>query len=365
MFKNLGLPEQVTLAVLGAALLIGLALAVALARGLFQARSLVRREFTAYFLSPIAYVVLVVFLAVTGQRFAAALSLLTAAGPKGTESPMQTMFAPTEARVGEEDFWLVFLFWLVFVFIPPLLTMRLFAEERASGTLELLMTAPLRDWQVVLSKYLACLAFYVVLWLPTLLYLPALLGAGTPRLQPAWTPFSILLLAGLAALLLGGLLLFPRLGTRGRLVSLALVLAGAGATAAGAWLHYTRDATHLLEVPIALDPYPVLTTYLGLFLAGAMFLALGLLVSSLVRDQLVAAILSLALSLPFLGAAFWRFDQDGGALSQTVYFFSVPLHFDRAFTRGILDTRPVVLYASTALCCLFLTVRSLESRRWQ
>ena len=52
-------------------------------------------------------------------------------------------------------------------------------------------------------------------------------------------------------------------------------------------------------------------------------------------------------------------------LYQVVYFFSVPLHFDRAFTRGVIDTRPVVLYGSTTLFCLFLTVRSLESRRWQ
>ena len=95
------------------------------------------------------------------------LGLLTASGPVGTESPMQTMFADER-------------FWLVFLFIPPLLTMRLFAEERSSGTLEMLMTAPLRDWQVVLCKYLACLAFYTVLWLPTLLYLPALLGAQQP-----------------------------------------------------------------------------------------------------------------------------------------------------------------------------------------
>ena len=74
--------------------------------------------------------------------------------------------------------WLVFvvylLFWLIYLAIPPLLTMRLFAEERGSGTLELLMTSPLRDWQVVLSKYVACFAFYAFLWLPTLAYLPVL-----------------------------------------------------------------------------------------------------------------------------------------------------------------------------------------------
>jgi hypothetical protein len=55
----------------------------------------------------------------------------------------------------------------------------------------------------------------------------------------------------------------------------------------------------------------------------------------------------------------------GSDLYHRLYFFSVPLHFDRAFTRGLLDTRPLILYGSTALFCLFLTVRSLESRRWQ
>src|SRR5207253_7576595 len=141
--------------------------------------SLVRREFGAYFLSPIAYVVMAVFLAVTGHLFYLTLMQLTAAGPKGVEFPMQLM-------LGDEKFWLVYLF------IPPLLTMRLFAEERSTGTLEVLMTAPLTDWQVVLSKYLACLAFYVILWLPTLLYLPALMGAQKPIWQAAWTPYSIL-----------------------------------------------------------------------------------------------------------------------------------------------------------------------------
>jgi ABC-type transport system involved in multi-copper enzyme maturation permease subunit len=351
LFTALDNLRWLTLPLLGAAGLIGLVLLVVLALGLFAARSLVRREFAAYFLSPIAYVVLVVFLLVTGHLFAVTLGLLSTTGPKGTEWPMRTMF-------GDERFWLVFLF------IPPLLTMRLFAEERSSGTLELLMTAPLRDWQVVLAKYFACLAFYVVLWLPTLLYLPFLLGAQAPRFEPAWTPWSVLLLAGLASLLTGAVLLLPRLGTTGRLVSLGLVGVGALVTGLGAWLHYTRDAVHLVEIPVALDPYPVLATYLGMFLAGAMFLALGLLVSSLVRDQLVAAILSLALGLLFIVAGFWR-PADGGTLYQAVYFFSVPLHFEHAFTRGVLDTRPVVLYASTALCCLFLTVRSLESRRWQ
>src|SRR5947208_12870062 len=148
--------------------------------------SLIRREFSAYFLSPIAYVVLAVFLAVTGHLFYLTLMQLTAAGPKGVEFPMQLM-------LGDEKFWLVYLF------IPPLLTMRLFAEERSTGTLEVLMTAPLKDWQVVLSKYLACFAFYLILWLPTLVYLPILLDLQQPQWQPVWSTWSILLLSGLGA----------------------------------------------------------------------------------------------------------------------------------------------------------------------
>jgi ABC-type transport system involved in multi-copper enzyme maturation permease subunit len=306
----------------------------------------------AYFLSPVAYVVLVVFLLVTGHLFYLTMRLLTETGPRGAEFPLQVMF-------GDERFWLVFLF------IPPLLTMRLFAEERSTGTLEMLMTTPLRDWQVVLSKYLACLGFYVLLWLPTLVYLPVLLDLREPILQPAWTPRSITMLAGLGLLLVGLLGLLPSLGTKARLISLLLILLGGVAAGVGGWLHYTRDPRHLLEIPAGIDPMPVLSSYLGLFLAGAMFLALGLLVSSLVRSQMVAALVTLLLCLVFIVAGFWRPEMETSSLAyQVIYFFSVPLHFSHDFSRGLIDTRHLVLYVSVACFCLFLTVRSLESRRW-
>src|SRR6516165_1115300 len=206
--------------------------------------SLIKREFTAYFLSPIAYVVMAVFLLVTGHLFYLTMKLLTESGPRGIEFPMQ-------AFLGDERFWLVFLF------IPPLLTMRLFAEERGSGTLEMLLTAPIRDWQVVVAKFLACLGFYIVLWLPTLVYVPVLTNLDS---------------AGHARI----------------------------------------------------DAWPVVTSYVGLLLAGAMFLALGLFVSSLVRSQMVAALISLVLSLGFVLAAFWRPEMDTAGLTyRLLYFFSV------------------------------------------
>lgn len=248
--------------------------------------SLIHREFNAYFLSPIAYVVLAVFLAVTGHLFNLSLDLLTARGPRGLAYPMQLM-------VNDVSFWLVFLF------IPPLLTMRLFAEERSTGTLEMLLTAPLRDWQIVLAKFTACYGFYVLMWLPTLLYLPILLN---------W-------------------------------------VGGAGSS---------------------LDPRPVITTYLGLALTGAMFISIGLLVSSLVRSQMVAALLSLFAGLVFIVLGIWRPDMDAsGTMYQVFYYLTVPLHFERNFSRGLVDTRNIVLYVSMTAFCLFLTVRSLESRRWR
>jgi len=357
MFAAYAVNEWVALSCLGAMAAVLLVALGFLLVGLFDARSLVRREFFAYFLSPIAYVVMVVFLAVTGHLFYLTMEQLTAAGPKGVEFPMQLM-------LGDERFWLVFLF------IPPLLTMRLFAEERGAGTLEMLMTTPLRDWQVVMSKYVACFGFYLVMWLPTLVYLPVLLDLGMPVYQESFTPYSIALVVGLGLIVVSILLALLPGGTSMRLTAVALLVAGIAAVAVGGYQHYFVEVKAgtpaLFTVPTGIDPMPVLASYVGLILAGAMFLALGLLVSSLVRSQMVAALLSLVLCLAFIVVGFWRPEMDAGStLYQVLMFFSVPLHFSRDFSRGLIDTRHLILYGSVAVFALFLTVRSLESRRWR
>ena len=328
--------------------------------------SLVRREFSAYFLSPIAYAMLAVFLAVTGLLFYLSLDLLTARGPRGLAYPMQLLVNHI-------------IFWLVFLFIPPLLTMRLFAEERATGTLEMLLTAPLRDWQIVLSKYFASFAFYVVMWLPTLLYLPILLNWNV--IWENWTVANGLALLtgnGVAGWLLG-------LGLIGLVVGLvsvvlpvasmrwfglgALGLGGVIMAAASLWL-YTLDVRPTL-IELSVDPWPVVTSYIGVALAGAMFLAIGMLISSLFKSQMVAALFALFIGLIFIIVGyvitgFWRVDLDSsGDIYRILYYFSIPLHFERNFSRGLIDTRQLVLYGSLALFCIFMTIRSLESRRWR
>src|SRR5215212_4548471 len=116
---------------------------------------LLGREIRSYFYSPVAYVVLVFFLLVAGVDFYFQISFM---------NQRQLQYTVQEA------FFNSIFFWFAFVLIFPLITMRLFAEEFKLGTIEPLMTAPVRDWQVVLSKFFGALIFYFVLWLPTLIY---------------------------------------------------------------------------------------------------------------------------------------------------------------------------------------------------
>jgi len=117
--------------------------------------TLLGREIKSYFYSPIAYVVLFYFLLLTGFNFHAGVSFLNR--------------GPTEVTVIEAFFNTV-LFWFPFVLIFPLITMRTYSEEFRMGTFEPLTTAPVTDWQVVLSKYFGSVVFYVILWAPSFSY---------------------------------------------------------------------------------------------------------------------------------------------------------------------------------------------------
>jgi ABC-2 type transport system permease protein len=117
--------------------------------------TLLSREVSSYFYSPIAYIVLFFFLFVSGADFYFQISFMNQRA--------------VQYSVQEAFFNSVF-FWFAFVLIFPLITMRSFAEEFKLGTIEPLMTAPVRDWQVVLAKFFGAIVFYAVLWVPTLLY---------------------------------------------------------------------------------------------------------------------------------------------------------------------------------------------------
>lgn len=151
------------------------------------------RELRAYFFSPLAYIVLTVLLLVNGFVFWLIVSFLS--------DPRAGIGAPLELFFGQ-----TFFFWLVLLFLTPVLTMRLLSEERRSGTIEVLMTAPITETQVVLGKFMAALVLYVILWLPTLIYAGIIARYGSVDWGPVASGYlgvlgigSVFLSAGLFA----------------------------------------------------------------------------------------------------------------------------------------------------------------------
>src|SRR5437667_3274475 len=115
--------------------------------------TLVRRELSGYFFSMTGYVIIAAAMLLLGFSFVDLLK--------------QLQHEPTSMPV-TELFYATWFFWLILLLTTPVITMRLFALEKFSGTFETLMTAPVKDLQVVLAKFSAALLFYIAMWLPLL-----------------------------------------------------------------------------------------------------------------------------------------------------------------------------------------------------
>jgi len=245
--------------------------------------TLTRREVATYFLSMTGYVILAGAMFLLGFSF---VVLLVKLQNEPTSMPVTELFYITP------------FFWLILLLATPVITMRLFALEKFSGTFETLMTAPVSDLQVVLAKFTAGLVFYAVMWLP----------------------------------LLGCLLVVQ---------------------------HFTNAQT-------GLDASVVASTYLGILLLGGLFVSLGCCASALTRSQVTAVMISLGFgaSLFLLGVLSSQFPAQAEWQAQV---FAALSFFEQMhdFARGVVDTRPVVLYLSLTLFFLFLNLRILESRRWK
>jgi len=247
-----------------------------------------RKEMRLYFGSPVAYVVFTFFLVISGWFFS---QIFLFYSDISMRSLMQPQFGQNLSITDNVMRPLFTNMSVVLLFFMPMLTMRLFAEEKRSGTMELLLTYPVRDGEVLAGKFLASAALY--------------------------------------ALLLGLTLLYP-----------------------GLVAYFAR-----------VEWGPVLTGYLGLLLVGGTFLAVGLLVSSLTENQIVAGFGSFGLLLA-LWVVGWGAEFAGGTLRTVLQYLSITEHLD-GFSRGIIDTKDVVYYASAIALALFLTLRSLESKRWR
>ena len=154
--------------------------------------AIIRRELIAYFSSPLAYIVMTAFLLMQGYIFYLIVSFLN--------NPQTPAMTPLRLFFGGTIF-----FWLFLLFVVPVITMRLIAEERRSGTIEVLLTSPVTEAQVVVGKFLAAMAFYLALWLPTVLYVVILARHSKIDLGPVAAGYLGVVLLGFMFLAVGTL----------------------------------------------------------------------------------------------------------------------------------------------------------------
>jgi ABC-2 type transport system permease protein len=140
-----------------------------------------RRELYAYFVSPIAYLVAAAFLVLSGLFFIVGVA-------RWQDATLEPMFGSLS---------------IVLIFLAPVLTMRLLSREQDQGTIELLLTAPVRDWEVVAGKFLSSLIYYAGTVAVTGLYIPVLVLYGNPDLGTIGAGYLGMILLGAALLALG------------------------------------------------------------------------------------------------------------------------------------------------------------------
>jgi len=232
---------------------------------------LFKKELMSYFNSPIAYIFIGVFLIVGNWLFFKSFFLIG-------QVSMRAYFD--------------LLPW-IFLFLSPALTMRLWAEEKKSGTIEFLLTLPITDWQVVLAKFFSALIF---------MFISLLLSASIP-----------------------------------------VTLAALG----------------------NVDMGPIIGGYLGAIFLGGAYLSLGLFISSLTKNQIIAFILGMvACFLAFIIGADFVLIGMPQFLVPTMKFLGLGGHFYNV-AKGVIDSKDVIYYVSFIFVFLWLNAKVIETREWK
>ncbi len=236
-----------------------------------------KKEFKLYFSSWIAYILSSVFLIMSGYFFYTDLNFFILWGGQDLSLGMWQYFF-NDVR-------------FIMLLMIPLLTMRLFAEEKKTGTMEALLTFPLKDGEILLGKFGACLAIFVIMLALTLLC-PALLYF-----------------------------------------------------------------MHNIELT------PVAAGYLGLLLIGSSFISLGTFISSLTEKEIVSAFVTFISLLLFWFIA-WNEAAVNELLIKILLRISLFDHFS-SFANGAIESKDIIFNLSFTLFFLFLTLKSLEARKWR
>ncbi len=247
--------------------------------------AIANKELRSYFASPIAYIVLGFFAFLFGWFYVTILSYFVQASMQMNQFGRQSVNINQQMIRGLLQNVTVLLLLML-----PMITMRTYSEEKRSGTIELLLTSPLTDFQIIVGKFLGALALYATMLLITTIHMAVLFYYG----RPEWKP--------------------------------------------------------------------IVAAYAGLLLMGGCFISVGLFISSLTKNQIVAAMATFAVFL-FLWVINWIgsfYPQVEGITS----YLSIIEHFDD-FAKGVIDTTHLIYYLSFITFGLFLTAKSVDSERWR
>ncbi len=249
--------------------------------------AIAQKELKSYFSSPIAYIVIGFFAFVYGYFYWVMLAYFVRAGMQ------MSQFGPQTMNINEQLIRpLLSNVTVVVLFVMPMITMRTYAEEKRSGTIELLLTSPLSDFQIIMGKFLGALFLYGVMLAITVIHIGMLFLYGSPE----WKP--------------------------------------------------------------------LVTAYLGLLLLGGSFIALGLFISSLTKNQIVASMITFAVFLMFWVISWAGSVSSGGMLADVLSYLSIIDHFDD-FSKGVIDTKHLIYYFSFISFGLYLTAKSVDMERWR
>jgi gliding motility-associated transport system permease protein len=251
--------------------------------------AIAQKELKSYFAGPIAYIAIGLWALLYGYFFVAILQYFMRQSMQMNQFGMQ---GPQAVNVNQMLIRpLLQNVTIMILFVMPMVTMRTYSEEKRSGTIELLLTAPLTDFQIIMGKFLGAMALYGVMLLVTMLHIGLLFVYGHP------------------------------------------------------------------------EPKPILTAYLGLLLLGGCFISLGLLISSLTKNQIVAGMVTFAVFL-LLWIITWIGSFSGPTVDQLTQYLSIIDHLED-FSKGVIDTKHLIYYVSFITFGLFLTAKSVDSERWR
>lgn len=244
---------------------------------------LFNRELKSYLCSPTIYIVVCAFLVLGGLNLFVTLDAFN--GQPRPYYPIEIFFNNA-------------IFWFGYIILVPILTMRLYCEEFKMGTIETLMTAPVKDSEVVLAKFASAWALYLLIWLPTFVF---------------FVVFEL-----------------------------------------------------IARQPAAASLGALFGTYFFIMVMGLFYISIGCLTSVLTQNQIVAAVLSfiVIVSLFFIGILAGMLPNIPQIIRDVLGYFASANHMID-FTRGILDTRPVVLYLSAAFLLQVITFQLFQYRKWK